>query len=169
MQVGRTTEYSTTFTDVDGYGFSVNADAGVEFEFIPVDRGFYNTEDDTFFLYRVPARQWLRGISETNTVAQYFHGSDLSSEIVDIHLLHKVFVQGIDVHTAFKKWRNLSQHAVGLSKQFAIAGTTVYFFNKEIGKVKDGCIILDNNIVAQELQDVIRRNGFDMEVSVNVA
>lgn len=154
----------TTFTDVGGYSYTVYANSGVEFEFIPVDRGFYNTVSGTYFLHRIPARQWSRGISESNT-AVYLFSQVLSSVSCNIANLFKVFQEGIDIQQAANEWQNNKRISFALSKHFAVSNKNVLFYNANIGVVgKNKELLVNESRVAQEFSDCIRRTGVNLDV-----
>lgn len=155
----------TTFTDVGGYSYTVYANSGVEFEFIPVDRGFYNTVSGTYFLHRIPARQWSRGISESNTAVYLLSAQGLSAISCNIANLFKVFQEGIDTQQAVNEWQNNKRASFALSKHFAVSNKYVSFYNAIIGDVtKNKVITVKESRVAQEFKDSIRRNGLNLDV-----
>lgn len=156
----------TTFTDVGGYSYTVYANSGVEFEFIPVDRGFYNTVSGTYFLHRVPARQWSRGISESNTAVYLLSAQGLSPIPCNIMNLFKVFQEGIDIQQAVNEWQNNKRVSFALSKHFAVSNKYVLFYNANIGTVgKSKAMVVDEPRVAQEFSDCIRRTGVNLDIT----
>lgn len=158
-----------TFTDVNGGKYCAYIDSGVEFEFIPVDHGFYNTVKGVRYMYRVPARQWHRGISDHNTALRSMsaHGPIDVLEL-DLQALHEIFVKGMDIGEAHSKWLEKESKQVALTKHFAVAGNGVWFYGSKVGEFNDEdfSIKLTNPIVAQELQDCLNRHGLEVKVNV---
>jgi len=140
--------------------YNAKIDAGVTFEFIPVDRGWYNTiNGEVLYLSRVPARQWKRGISSNNT--QIREGERMTSRGVEYDVLNSIFCEENEQH------RYRAGRACALSKHFAInANGNVWFYNNIIGAIKGDTITLDTTLVATELSDVITRNNIPLKVLV---
>lgn len=156
----------TTFSDVGGHTYVVYADSGVEFEFIPVDRGFYNTVSGTYFMYRIPARQWSRGISNTNTAVYSINAGGMNAIGCTIENLYKIFQGGIDIQQAASEWGYKKREAFALGKHFAVLDTSVLFYTTTIGTVdKNKRIIIKESRVAQEFQDNLRRNNIILDVT----
>jgi len=161
---------TVSFVTCEGQEGYVNADSGINFEFLPITRGWYELEDRAVFLTRVPARQWQRGISNKNTSAKTFDQSgSLTQEPLGLEMLEKIFVT--------KPQSNLKgfigkkiQHYV-LSKFVVLRDNKVYFLGNHQagtytimnGKVK---IKLNDDLILQEMSDTVRRQGLEpfMEV-----
>lgn len=152
-------------TDDDGMLFHANIDSNVMFEFIQVDRGYFTGEDSSvYYMSRIPARQWKRGISRNNTNIQKLTALGLIPQKLSLRLLAGIFgspqtYQYADVDP--------TAPTVALSKHFAMTPGTVYFYATEIGTVDHTTRVLSIDPsfkVTQELNDVIRRNGFPYRV-----
>ena len=162
--VANCNQYRVTFNDIDGRELHVKVDSGIEFEFIPVDRGFFQVDEEVYYLERVPARQWKRGICNENT-RPYSLTDALHSCLANyLHIISKMYP--INCSTA---WRSSKEgYPVALSKHFAISAANVlYFYNKEIGTVDHttDTIKLNNDMLLQEVTDLFRRNNLNVKVS----
>lgn len=151
------------FTNARGAEYFAKADAGVQFEFIPVNKGWFNTTVGLYYLERHPERQWHRGIHPNNTKA--FRGN-LLPQPVNFVTISTVFNHGVPLAEAFAKFKSDAAYGVALSNHFAIINADVYLFRYKIGvydKVS-GVIKLKEKLVLQELSDVIKRNRIGIEV-----
>lgn len=142
--------------------YHANADTGVIFEFIPVDKGWFNTTDGKlYFLQRRPARQFKRGIAETNTGV---FDDRMRQVKLTYKLLATIFEDGFDA------WSHKTLARPGaLSKHFAITDNngTIMLYDAKIGQVVDGVVVLENNLFLQELQDTLKRKNMSAKVIVN--
>lgn len=149
-----------TFTMGNTPAFHVNVNSGLEFEFIQVDRGWFNaTDGKLYFLQRHPARQFKRGISTSNTVVR---DGNLSPVSLTYPLLASVF------DPTFNYWDKKDLDKTGaLSKHFAVINGSIMFYTENIGKYTDGVVTLTSNLFLQEFQDLLRRKNIDVKVIVN--
>lgn len=154
------TNQRATFTMNGSPTFHVNVNSGLEFEFIQVDRGWFNaTDGKLYFLSRHPARQFKRGISASNTVVR---DGNLSPVSLTYPLLASVF------DPTFNYWDKKDLNSTGaLSKHFAVINGSIIFYTEHIGKYSDGVVTLTSNLFLQEFQDLIRRKNIDVKVIVN--
>jgi len=138
------------------------ADKDVIFEFIPLNRGFVNTIYGVRYTTRVPARQWQRGISPTNTEIFILEEGGLSRNSVNLETVNIVVNKCISFKEAFSSWdRN---KPVALSKHFAISGNKIFFYSKCVGEFEDPkCSILEP-VILQEFRDCVIRNGYNLQV-----
>lgn len=153
------------FTDNTRQNFHINADAGIFFEFIPVNRGWFKARDDNlYYLQRVPARQWQRGICPANT--QMFQMTAIGPGVVSLSYtrLESVFncKDPYEITQAM-----LDRNLFVLSKQFAVCPTgALYWYLQAIGTYNKGIISLEIPEVQQELSDIIRRRNLDIRLEV---
>jgi hypothetical protein len=159
VEVDRNTVY---FSDDSDFNFHAKVDSGVNFEFIPVDKGWFNaTDGGTYMLCRVPARQWKRGIHMDNTVVYDINSPKFAHEI-SFRVLASVFADDFD------NWGVRAKPPYAISKHFAVDGRSqLYFFNVVIGELKGDTLVLNDNMVYQELQDAVKRSKYDFKVVVN--
>lgn len=149
-----------TFTLGDKLQFHVNVDSGLEFEFIQVDRGWFNTIDGKMYLLqRHPARQFKRGISASNTIARDMY-------LINVPLTYPMLASIFD--PTFNYWDKKDLDSTGaLSKHFAVINGTIMFYTEHIGKYAEGVVTLTSNLFQQEFQDLLRRKNIDVKVIVN--
>ena len=157
------------FTDIDGRDLAVLAGhQTVKFEFIPVTRGWHNGKTRIWYTYRVPAKQYQRGIARGNTKLMYTktRGGGLAAtepgleQLVDFLGCEKPSCQ-----SCLDDYQNNNRTGVALSRHFALADTSVYFFDRVVGSIKNRKqITLYDNFMRQELGDFIRRNQLALEL-----
>lgn len=165
VQVTNATSRVVEFTDITGRALLAKVDSGLEFEFIPVDRGFVQLVDGrTIYLQRIPARQWHRGISPHNTTKHLLTSSLNPTE-------EPSFLEIISSLTdkspaeLFAGLVSKRLHTCALSKHFAIAADhSFYFLNKRVGEYYDGVITLFTDMVVQEVSDLIKRQNLPIQV-----
>jgi hypothetical protein len=175
VQVTSVGNITAKFMDVRGIEYSANADRDVMFDFIPINKGLFNGHSfmgSVLFLYRVPARQWQRGISDANTVLQAFNKGRWHVQELQFAWLNAMFdptlAERDKWQVPYENYKNGKIDVVALSKHFAVSTDNVYFYNNSIGTIKDRRIIeLGNPMVMQELSDMISRKGYDFKVTHN--
>lgn len=168
---------AVTFVTSKGQELFANVDGGINFEFIPVNRGWFNTLKDVVYLYRHPARQFNRGISSGNTGAKVFLSTGQLNDIsTTMKVLSPVFEHEVSYSKAWEEFCNKSRVNVAISKHFAICGNNnrVFFDNQECGEYhppgsKGGnqtnmLIQLSEPSIGQEVRDALRRIGADVQV-----
>jgi len=162
VRINDSDRYQVTFGDDSDFNYTVKVDSGINFEFIPVDKGWFNSKSgQVYFLCRHPARQWKRGIHPDNTlvynIKQMSFNQGLSFEV-----LSDIFQDG------FNNWEYKTTGDRALSKHFAIdSKNRVWFYNREIGVIDGSTIKLNNDLVYQELTDTLRRKGYNYKVVIN--
>lgn len=166
VYVSSVTERQATFRDLQGKEYFTYADSGETFEFIPVNRGYYNGVKDTYFLARVPARQWQRGISSGNTMGSVFYKGALCASDLNFEFLYKALVETTTNTEAWAQYLNKQREAIALSRHFAITRNQFYFYHNPVGQIEGTKIILKTPSIQQEVNDVVRRNKFNFTVEV---
>lgn len=148
-------EDNVVFTTVDGMKYTATIGKGTQFEFTQVPMGWYNSPEGPIFFSRKPARQWQRGISNSNThiYDQYFNKVDLTLTRV------------VNAYTPQKPYKD--QPCWALSKHFAFNRDNVlYFYDVPIGEKKDTSFFVQSCNVVQELSDAIKRNNLPFNVEI---
>lgn len=151
--VGREQTY---FEDEHGTKMNLNLNSPYNFEFIPVTNGYYySTDNHIYYLQRVPARQWRRGICSANTSMTTIDGTQIEIDIKNLGSIFKVENQPyhfeVDIPCA-------------LNKHFAITDDhQLKFRNRVIGS-REGHTVIVDNIFYQELVDVNKRTGYKFKV-----
>ena len=152
------TRREVMFNTTGGQDFFAYHDKGSVFEFLPITRGwFFTTSIGWCLLTRVPARQWTRGISESNTRVDHIDAKGkLVEKNLTLEILEDVFIQ-----------KPKSPDGLPNGTVFLITKDTIYFYSQKVGKVVENTITLDSALVQQEVKDFIRRQGFSYKVEVN--
>lgn len=156
------------FCDIEGNTYKGFVDKGMLFDFIPVNKGYFNAPECVYWFERVAARQWQRGISLNNTAVSIFNGDIFQVAKLEtaINAVFNPKNHIASVKDSWEAYKNNSKYAVALSKHFAIGAYKVYFYKQPIGNIKGNVIFLDNDIVVQELNDSIVRNALNIKVVV---
>jgi len=156
-----------TFVDQAQHTYYAVVDGGVKFEFLPVEKAWRNTADQSYYVHRIPARQYRRGISEENTICSSLgfmetaYGDDLNwtKRIFSAYSYPQEYKKEVDRFLADKR-----PNGVAISPHFAIGKRQVFFNNLVIGSysttAKDIKLSEVGLIVEQELRDCIRRNNY---------
>ena len=147
--------HTAKFTDESGFIYQASADTGNVFEFIPVERAVYNTENDVLLCQRVPARQWRRGLHTSNT--QVMSLVTFTTQELTFKLIATIF--GPQDWEAYRTaFINKQRANVALDPTFSIIGKKVFAYHGEIGTFarEEGSIILNTPLYQQELSDLAR-------------
>ena len=154
----------TFYANNNKFQYHARINSGVKFKFIPVKNGWFNASDgNTYLLSRHPARQWKRGIAETNTTITTLDGMEQLE--LSYNILSSIFNED---YRKLNPLNNFEGRSCALSQHFALGPNgTVYFYLREVGKYLPGekTIHLSNPIIQQELQDLITRKNWDIKVS----
>jgi len=151
-----------TFYDEKKIQYTANADKGVTFEFLPVEKGLYNVGNDLVLVQRKPARMWRRGISADNTTLWSFLKAKNATP--SFENLSEIFSPSYrDFHSEFLAGR---RNSIALSKQFGIHDKNVYLYDTKIGVLDGTKIILDDDLFSQEFRDLSSklRLPYDLEI-----
>ena len=148
--------YKVTFSTMDGDGFYVNCNSGIDFEFLPVTRGwYYTTKHGWMMLSRIPAKQYNRGIHQSNTHCQIFETSkSLYSIRPNLSILNDVFVAK----------PTPTDGSIKLNNCFLLTKDFLWFYDCIVGKREGNTIKLSFPMVGQEVSDCVRRNALQLEV-----
>lgn len=162
-----------TFRDEQDNEFYSNVDSGVEFEFVPTQRAWYNTTDGLYYVQRIPARMWKRGICSENT--QFRVGTRNGMTPLPLgadwrQVAFSVMSRCLSNEDAIAAFLTRKTEMVALSKVFAVLGESLYFFDLHVGKiVKDKSLLRLNqafSMLEQELRDTIKRNNYPFTVEI---
>lgn len=185
VRVDNVSEDSVRFVDDSGHEYFARVDAGVQFEFIPVDMGAYNVRKGVLLVNRQPARQWKRGICRNNTsirqVQIYNHSKgvvvDFVAQKLDFNLLSEIVWKPYPVDKAIDEFFvSKSRDDLALEKRFVFSKSGVVLLHDvKVGDFKDFSdkftITVSNiePIVQQEVYDACRRNGIALTMEVSDA
>jgi len=140
------------------------AGADVEFNFQPLRPGYNPTTKGLYFVQRIPARQWRRGICPDNSRV-FTCKNGLKAAAWNNNAIFSLLENGISFRESVKNYETNKYAA--LSKHFALMDTTLYFYDQQVGALTDNVIKLPTPDIAQELSDVIKRNNYPWSVHVN--
>ena len=147
-----------TFTDSEGGQYFANIDAGVEFDFAPVMRGWYNTPIGVFYMSRVPARQWKRGVCADNTFIAPAQHPDYHRSGVDWNKA------AFSILSVVQPFPSADDKCLAYSKHFANINGRLYLYTQRIGEVFNNKVKLASPLFRQEFLDMCRRNQLTLEV-----
>lgn len=163
VTVSNVSNERVTFRDQHGGTYYAFVNGGVRFEFLPVEKSWRNTEDACFFLYRIPARQWKRGICADNTSitsASTLLGMwNTDGERTWADRIFKIFSFNNTYREEVLKFLEGKRTTVAISPHFAILSNHIFLHNINIGTYKNNVITLTDGMLLQELTDTIRRMG----------
>lgn len=137
-----------------------------EVEFILPRKGFFNANGAAHMLYRIPARQYKRGVCSDNTaILKLTAGGNFDEQEVNIQVLtayvEKQAYRGFGEH-------GLSSYAV--SRRIAVAANNMIFIDRvRVGSVdfKDKAIVLGQPLFQQEIERALVEHGqYNMRVTV---
>jgi len=166
VKVGAVGSTKVTFVDMEGTTYYANVDKGIQFEFLPALRGWYNTPEGPVLLNRVPARQWKRGMCPDNhSVARSYGGMVLTTMPEDWYtVVFRVFSTNQDYINSSQVWDGKTD--IALSRHFCISADKVFFYNLTIGfwSAATKSIVLTQDYIRQELKDMIKKHNLQIEV-----
>jgi len=157
------------FTVEDGSEYFANAGFNVMFEFLPITRGWFDTRNGPVLLQRVPARQYQRGISKSNTSCTRIGiGGHLLPVALTIDVLVDVFVN--KPTSTFQQFVKKEKLYLVVNKFFLLSHGFVYMYDMQVGsytldKNNKVFVLLDNAKFKQELTDSFTRNNISSEVT----
>jgi hypothetical protein len=156
-------EKQVVFVDKNKTEYYAYRDGGSIFEFIQVQRGWFNTLKGVYYLARIPARQWHRGICANNTTIHLLSEDKMRNLPINIHNLATVFETPLETNAAFNQFVDKEQTAFALTKHFAMDRKHLYFDDRTVGDIQTGnatvALGLKTDIIRQELGDAIRRSA----------
>ena len=144
-------ERQCKFVDADGDEYFAYPDKGVSFKFIPVNRKLFIHNGSLCCAQRKPARQWQRGICESNTQITNISGGFV--EKIDFQRLISYLSGGKDEYFVMR-----------ISDKFGFYFDRVYLYDVRIGKKDGDTITLENSLFVQELKDAVRDAKLDIKV-----
>lgn len=159
VYVSEVSRDKVTFNTTGVEGCYAYAKGDVQFEFLPITRGWHYTSGyGPLLLQRIPERQWCRGISLNNTsVSKFSTRGELTRIDVNLSMFEDVFINKPEMPEA---------DGFILNKYFLLSDTfkKVFFLGSPIGKFIKNKITLDDRQVSQELIDFIKRKNLDIVV-----
>lgn len=152
--------------DINNRELYAYADKGVMFEFLPCQRGWYPTEDNLYYLTRIPARMWQRGIARANTTMfECIEGRGLRNVGFTEKILIEIFKTSATFESEIQLFNKSYCDGAAFSREFAVFENLLYFFNEPVGrfnKITKEFVV--NSFVLQEFSDLIRRSNINAGV-----
>ena len=144
------------FSDFDGNKYHTYADQNVSFKFQQVRRSYYiGKSGNIYLLERVPARQYQRGVSRSNTRCYRYGNGNWNPIRVDHTSMADIMFGGTQC-----------KHGIKLSETFALLDNVLWLYTSAIG-VSDGATIQIMNgwtKFRQEVSDAIRDSKLNYKV-----
>lgn len=154
------------FVDANNSEYSAKADAGVAFEFLPVDRKVVNTDKTVLYMCRKPARQWQRGVCAANTsILDVVSGRNLE---VSFKTVAPMWGINKNYATQLNEYLMGTRKSLAISDRFSIVGDKVFLFDVPIGRKGE----LQNvfkivNLFKQEFSDCVQRKNLPFFVELS--
>jgi len=144
------------FSDFDGNKYHTYADQNVSFKFQQVRRCYYvGKSGNIYFMERVPARQYQRGVSRGNTRIFRYSNGNWNPIRVDNNAMADIMFGGTVCRSGIK-----------LSETFALLDNVLWLYTSAIG-VSDGNTIqlmTGWTKFRQEVSDCVRDNKLNYKV-----
>lgn len=159
------TESGSSYTmcrDMDGNSYRLNNDTGCELEFTQVPNGWHTIHPGkVVYIYRLPERQWKRGISPENTGIKTFDNKGNLYQIdFEPEIIQQIF------YPTEMEYEPTGIECGTYGKFFAWGINKIYVKDIEIGTVdhKTASIKLSLPIIEQELKDALARTRTMYEI-----
>jgi hypothetical protein len=156
-------EHACKFMNADGGVFTALSDKGNAFQFIPVMRGIYRTQQGLVYCRRVPAKQYKRGIAQGNTHVERLPGQ--APLKISFDLVADMF--GGDFPNEVDQFKSGQSADVVFNNAFAFSGPYIWLYNNIIGIRSNKKLQLHSTLFKQEIEDVLASNGlvgYEIEV-----
>lgn len=162
--------YCVHFTFENNVKFHIHADTkrDIGFEFLPPRSAFYNTEKGTFYVERIAARQFYRGIKSTNTAIYTYDGGSWRSIKLGFEPLIAIYERNIPLYEAIQRYKE-NKLSVALTPSIAIAGNLLQVNMHICGKITENKLkILDTGeLFLPEIKQAITSSGLGLEIATN--
>lgn len=157
------------FRDRRGVDFSIKADVQDEigFEFLPPKSAFYNTMNGVYYVERVAARQFRRGICDNNCNVYILNERGFRRSGVNFDTLSAIFERPIEIQAAIERFKTGALPALALSPFMAILDGTLYMYKEPIGTLQENTITLKEGgmLFITELQDALKTLQLNYQVA----
>lgn len=163
-------EDSVRFSDKARNPYTANADRGNRFEFLPVEQGLYDLNNDLVYVSRRPARQWKRGICVDNTrLYSHLHATELGVTHPRLDAMFGAKPKDYFQKT-LKDYCEGKRHGIALSQQFGCWAERLYIYSRCVGTVdRNNGVIQVEKMFSQELKDLVRDKELPFKVEVKDA
>lgn len=128
------------FEDCQGVKFYINADAeeDIGWSFLPPKSNFYNTKRGVFYVQRVAARQFQRGVTSRNTKIWQVTAEGFSEKKVGFSTLLPIYEEQTSTIGQAKKWQNKEEDVMALSPNFCLYNGRVTINVEPVGTYNEG-------------------------------
>ena len=171
VRVAEVGDSQVTFVDHGNNVYYANVGQGVNFEFLPVQRAWYDTELTTYYVSRKAARQWKRGICQENTSIEAIEtilGIETPGKGLPWNLLaFNIFSTPQDTGKYVADFLGNKRSSCTLGRHFSLTKHLegrVLFHNILVGYYSKNVITDVKPIIKQELTDVIRKFDLPFEI-----
>ena len=150
------------------YHLSPEGKQAQEVEFVLPRKSYFNYKGSAHILYRLPARQYHRGITRENTlICRLSSEGDFGNTHLDFECLNAYVGK-----QAFPKFEvREAELSYAVSRRVAVSSYNrrVFVDRVAVGKISyqgQGCIILENDIFLPEIQKLVESHGQSIIVKV---
>lgn len=157
-------EYCLTFIDELGMLYEALPDVGNTFEFLPVERGVYNTSKGVVFLQRIPNRMWKRGLCSENTSFQLLKEGGVFAIEGSFLIIEECFKQ--EQFTPPVDSSSTHSYEGAWDRMFSLVGVTLFLYNRIIGSLNGNVLTLNSPLFKQELQDLVRQKNLPFTLEI---
>lgn len=156
VNINDVTREGVHVTDTCNVDMSVTEDSDVTFKFFALQRGWYSLTSGLKYIYRIPARQFRRGICVDNCACMYFQQGRLRGpDRLSLRDVEEIVTGAKVVNNEF------------ISRNFVAVNSVIYMLDKPVGNIIGNEIRVPSFIV-QEVADAVRRAGMSYKVTFNV-
>ncbi len=164
VYVSRVTDTAVTFTGLSGEEYFTYANKDVKFKFAPLNRRLViGASGELYYIARRPARQWSRGVSESNTLISRIRGSRATPAGITPEIMSDILSGTTSKVT---KGTVGEINNVLLSDLFAISGNILYMFNLSSGTITGDVINVSRPLFMQEVVDAVRDSKLSYKVAL---
>ena len=156
-------EEEMKFEDKGRSEYVAYSDHGTEFEFLSPVKRMFDHRGKLSLIFRRPARQYQRGISQANTqILTISTGAVLAPTFQNLTC---AFADEGFNGAKFKLWEKGERDEIVLSPMLGVAGKRVFLYNVDIGTVEERTFKVAG-LFLQEVKDCVRDCGIDYKVEV---
>lgn len=151
----------------EGAQISARVNAGVEFEFYPLNRRLTDHQGSILYSERKAARQYQRGVCLGNT---YIVNMSKMKEVrLDHGIVDAIYNQEQNPAETFSDYVKGTRNSFLLSNMFAVIEDKLYLYSKVVGNYKKATATLSViPLFCQEVKDAISRNNLATKMKVEV-
>lgn len=159
-------EGQVNFIDAKGGTYHTYADAGIPFEFYPVERRVANTPTgNVLYCTRKTATQWRRGVCDNNTSVVNLVTN--RTQAVNFATLACLYEPNKAYDKALQVYLKREREGIALSDKFCLLRDVVMLYNIPIGRFNiEEKTATVHSMFNQEFRDLVNRNNFPIKVEL---